>query len=172
MGFADVAVTDAGPVIHLLEIGCLHFLDIFDTVYLPTAVWQETVESGRVAAQQIEQLRSIQRIQVPGSTAQFVTVHNLTHLHFGEQACLHLCEQLGLKLLLTDDLAVRQVAKQRGVTPVGSLGVVVRAYRLGIISLDEAEGCLNDLYASSTLFITRTIVDLALERLKADLDKR
>ena len=166
MGFADVVVTDAGPVIHLLEIGCLHFLDIFDTVYLPAAVWQETVESGRVAAQQIEQLRSIQRIQVPGSTAGFVLAHNLTHLHFGEQACLHLCEQLGLKLLLTDDLAVRQVAKQRGITPVGSLGMVVRAYRLGIISLDEAEEYLNDLYTTSTLFVTRAIIDIAIGQLK------
>jgi len=50
-------------------------------------------------------------------------------------------------------------------TPVGSLGVVVRAYHLGCISLIEAERYMADLYDVSSLFITRTIVELAIEQL-------
>jgi len=45
------------------------------------------------------------------------------------------------------------------------LGVVVRAYHLGCISLIEAERYMADLYDVSSLFITRTIVELAIEQL-------
>ena len=35
----SVVVTDAGPLIHLNEIGCLSLLRIFETVHVPDAVW-------------------------------------------------------------------------------------------------------------------------------------
>lgn len=43
MGHGELtAVVDAGPLIHLFEIGCLQFLNHFDALYLPDAVWGET----------------------------------------------------------------------------------------------------------------------------------
>jgi len=48
-------------------------------------------------------------------------------LHPGETQCLLLCRQLGIPLLLADDLAAREAAQRQGVRPVGSLGVVVSA---------------------------------------------
>ena len=71
-----------------------------------------------------------------------------------------------MSTLLTDDLAVREAAKSLNLTPVGSLGIVVRAYHLGNISLAEAEYCLNALYDVSSLFVTRAIVGLAIEQLR------
>jgi len=49
MGFGavNVAVVDAGPLIHLTEIGCLSLLRIFDILHIPDAVWSETVGQGR-----------------------------------------------------------------------------------------------------------------------------
>jgi hypothetical protein len=32
------AIADAGPLIHLAEIGCLRFLNSFDVLHIPDAV--------------------------------------------------------------------------------------------------------------------------------------
>ncbi len=78
---------------------------------------------------------------------------------------MYLCRQIGIPVLLTDDLAVRESAQHLQLTPVGSWGVVVRAYRMGHISLSEAEHHIAALYETSSLFVTRTIVELAIEQL-------
>ncbi len=48
-GRVKAAVADAGPLIHLTEIGCLALLHIFETLHIPAAVWSETVERGRLS---------------------------------------------------------------------------------------------------------------------------
>jgi predicted nucleic acid-binding protein len=39
-----VAVADAGPLIHLSEIGVLTLLHVFDAIHVPHAVWLEIGE--------------------------------------------------------------------------------------------------------------------------------
>jgi len=51
-------------------------------------------------------------------------------------------------------------------SPVGSLGIVARAYHLGVISLVEAEKYIMELDETSSLFVTRVIVQRALEQLR------
>lgn len=36
-----IIVCDAGPLIHLDELGCLHLLNDFEEVLIPKEVWQE-----------------------------------------------------------------------------------------------------------------------------------
>jgi predicted nucleic acid-binding protein len=69
-------------------------------------------------------------------------------------------------VLLTDDLAVREATRHLGMRAVGSLGVVVGAYHKGQLSLTEAEEQLGNLYRVSSLFVTWTIVELAIEQLR------
>nr|QEO74118.1 hypothetical protein [uncultured bacterium] len=76
-----------------------------------------------------------------------------------------LSSRLGVPVLLTDDLAVRRAAKELGLTPVGSLGIIARAHIMGRITREAAERHLRELYSISSLFVTQTIVDLAIERL-------
>jgi len=42
---------------------------------------------------------------------------------------------------------------------------VIRAYKAGFISLEEATQRISDLQTISTLFVTRAIVELAIEEL-------
>jgi len=102
----------------------------------------------------------------PSDIDTFVEAEGLGHLDRGEQECLHLCRHLGVSILLTDDLAARDAARRLAITPVGSLGVIVRAFRLGRVSLEEAERLLRRLRDDTTLFVTPTIVDLAIEQLR------
>lgn len=87
-------------------------------------------------------------------------------MHFGERECLYLCGQLNVLLILTDDLAVREAAKKLNLTAVGSLGIVAKAYALGRISLSEAESHIRQLHEVSTLFVTKAIVEMAMEQLR------
>jgi len=166
-GELSVAVADAGPLIHLTEIGCLRLLRIFDILNIPDEVWSETVEQGRVSQSDLVGLGGIQRHTLSDpEVVQFVHRNGLKDLQKGECECLCLCEQVDVSVLLTDDLAVREAAKRLNLTPVGSLGIVVRAYRLGRISLIDAERHIASLYDVSSLFVTRAIVELASEQLR------
>ena len=157
-------VVDAGPLIHLAEIGCLRLLRMFQTLHVPDAVWSETIEQARFWTVDTSELGNIQRHTLPREqVVKFIQDNGLEKLHAGEVECLHLCNEIGVSTLLTDDLAVREAAKRLGLRPVGSLGIVVKAYRAGDISLADAEGYIADFYDVSSLFVTRVIVEMAIE---------
>jgi predicted nucleic acid-binding protein len=159
-------VSDAGPLIHLAEIDCLPLLSIFENVHIPHAVRQELEKHEQPFQRDVSGLDNIRQHILPHvKVTSFIKSNNLEELHIGEQECLTLCQQIGIIVLLTDDLAVRETAKRLHLTPVGSLGVVVRAYHMSRISLSEAEQHMYALYDVSSLFVTRAIVELAVEQL-------
>ena len=83
-------------------------------------------------------------------------------IHLAEIDCLTL-----LAIFTELHIPEGKAAKLLGLTPVGSLGIVARAHRMGRISRDAAERYLRDLHTVSSLFVTPTIVDLAIERLRS-----
>ncbi len=121
------AVTDAGPLIHLTEIGCLHVLSIYENLHVPGAVWAETVECGRTPAEDLLKSVKVERHNISQSNiTRFIEKNNLKDLHSGECECLYLTQQIDIPILLTDDLAVREAAKRLKRLPVGSLGIIAR----------------------------------------------
>jgi predicted nucleic acid-binding protein len=157
---------DSGPLIHLTEIGCVSLLRIFEKIHVPDAVWNETVGLQRVCDADLLQLGNVQRHTLPHSqVAQFVETHHLQKLHIGECECLYLGRQNAIPLLLTDDLAVREVSPVLGMTPVGSLGIIIRAYSRGLVSLSQAEAHIAALSDASSLFVTSAIIELAIAQI-------
>jgi len=164
------AVADAGPLIHLHEIDRFSLLQLFAPLHIPDAVWQETVGQGRLTQDDVLPLVNVQRSSLfPSEIDRFIQDNRLEDLQAGECQCLYLCQQIQVPLILTDDLAVRDAAKQLQLTPVGSLGIVVRAYCQGFITLAEAENAITQLYDVSSLFVTRAIAELAIEQLRQSL---
>lgn len=160
------AVADTGPLIHLAEIDCLPLLSIFSEVHVPDAVWREARTPATIRAHLSK--RAIRHALDAADVQDFVSRYQLERLQAGECASLCLCRKLELSLVLTDDLAVREAAFRLGLTPVGSLGVIARAFLVGRLEREEAEARLEDLYSVSSLFVTRAIVDLAVERLREE----
>lgn len=128
-------------------------------------MWREVVAQGYVPERALLATR-IGREPHPSDLESFIRTEQLGRLDRGEQECLCLCRRLGVSILLTDDLAAREAAQRLGITPVGSLGVIVRAFRLARVSLEEAEQLLRRLRDTTTLFVTPAIVDLAIEQLR------
>ena len=84
------AVADAGPLIHLAEIGSLSLLGVFAAVYVPDAVWKEAVLPGRVVEKDLSQAGFVKRSTlIPADVDAFVHQHVLDHLQRGE--CETLC---------------------------------------------------------------------------------
>ena len=167
MGANNVAVADAGPILHLYEIDLIELFDIWNQVLIPQAVWDETVAMQRVPENRLTEMSVFSLRYVPtDALRQFVREFQFEKLHAGEQECLFVCREEGVPFLLTDDLAVRRAAKRLGVRPVGSLGVIVRGYRLGRFSLREAKMHLRALQNVSSLFVTPEIVELAIRQLE------
>jgi predicted nucleic acid-binding protein len=62
----------------------------------------------------------------------------------GEASCLALAISRGL-ILVTDDLAARQLAQERGVPLTGTVGILLALVRDGALSLTEANGILAEM---------------------------
>ena len=161
----SAAVVDAGPLIHLHEVGALRHLAIFSTLHVPSEIWSETVGQQRVPERAMLDL-GVRRESHFDDLAHFVETNNLGVLHPGEQECLYTCRSEAISILVTDDLAARDAAKRLAITPVGSLGIIVRAYRVGRLELDEAENSIRLLQTTSSLFVISAIIELALEQVR------
>jgi len=160
-------VSDTGPLLHLSEIGCSQLLLHIQKIYVPDSVCNEYKKHKRNSDADVLTFKNIKHIPVAKYELQdFIHQHNLGELHSGETECLFLCRNLSVDVILTDDLAVRDIANSLHITPVGSLGVIIKSYREKIITLAQAEKYIIDLYKTSSLYVTRTIVELVIEELK------
>ncbi|MBN1246934.1 MAG: nucleic acid-binding protein [Anaerolineae bacterium] len=168
-GSVSTAVADAGPLIRLHEIGALHLLAFIDQLHVPDAVWHEVHALGAGTAPPLETFDNLIRRRLnDDSVKQFIHRHSLEHLHLGEQESLYVCQEEAIGLLLTDDLAVRTAAIELNIRPVGSLGVIVRAYRIEALTLGEARQAIRSLQDVSSLFVTNAIVEQAILLLEED----
>jgi len=167
LGIEIRVVADTGPLIHLSEIGCINLLKNFQMIHVPESVHGEYYKHKKENDPDFFELKNIKiTIVQPEKVSDFIEKHGLSNLHSGERDCLYLCQDLSIDTILTDDLAVRDAAKKLDITPVGSLGIVARLYKEGYISLNQAETFLLDLYQTSSLYVTKTLVDLVIEQLR------
>ena len=163
MGKIKVAVSDAGPLIHLQEIKRLYFLDIVNTVLTTRAVFEEC----RLILPILKKLKRLQEKELSSRSKEIVQfiVHQY-NLDFGEATALALCQQEKIRLFLTDDLEARETAHVLGLEPHGTLAIVTRAFREKIIGKEEALQAMEELYEKSTLFLTKNLKEWVIKEIK------
>jgi predicted nucleic acid-binding protein len=152
-----VAICDAGPLIHLAEIGCLDLLRDFQAVLIPEQV---RVEVARHRPDALVSELSVRYVSVEVSEdPHFKALVKAFSLDSGEQAALSLMERLPNALFLTDDAAARLAAKALGFRSQGSLGVLLRAMRLGKRTKADVLAALRDIPLRSTLYIRSNLLE-------------
>jgi predicted nucleic acid-binding protein len=145
-------VCDAGPLIHLDELGCIDLLLDFEQLLIPRQVWDE------VERHQPSALRALpadhRPLEVELSIASdFEALVRALSLDLGEQAALSLMERHPQGILLTDDAAARLAAQALGFRAHGTIGVLLRSIRRNQRSATAVLEVLRMLPTRSTLHL-------------------
>jgi predicted nucleic acid-binding protein len=164
------AISDTGPVLHLHEIGRLKALGVFTHLTVPGLVADELHFYGldlanlgipdlTVAVAQVSETR---RDQVLAESAG-------PPIHPADAEVLVLAQDDGFRTpVLTDDLALRRRLEASGATVSGSVGILVRAYKVGTLTRSQLENAVDALFAESTLHLSRAF-QVYVRKLVAEL---
>ena len=98
---------------------------------------------------------------------QFRALVKAFSLASGEQAALSLLWQHPESVLLTDDAAARLAAKTLGFRTHGSLGVLLRAIRVGRRTRTAVLSILRELPYRSTLHVKTTLLQEIIEQVES-----
>jgi len=132
------AVSNAGPLIHLAKIGRLNLLkEIFNEIIIPRTVKVEVIdrgkERGKPDAFLIDTVDWIKVVDDPSNADQLA---ERVGIHLGEACAILLAKSLKVPVLL-DDSDARKFALGLGLEVIGSVGVIIKAVRLGLISKED-----------------------------------
>jgi predicted nucleic acid-binding protein len=137
----EVFVVNASPVITLAKAGHLALLtDLADTIFLPTAVVVEVL-AGPESDPARRALEGGWGTRVPVSSIPSVVLE--WGLGAGETAVIAMTLEGSGRIAVLDDAQGRKCARALGLSLIGTLGVVLRAKRMGRIT--SAAEVLRDL---------------------------
>ena len=129
-----ILVLDASALITLARIGRLNLLrDLAENIYIPEAVYDEVVRSGRgragssevAHAQWISYHQVRDRDAVAGLRAQ---------VGQGEAEAIALARELRADAVVLDDATARQLAETAGQKVLGLLGLLLNAKERGVVA--------------------------------------
>lgn len=125
-------ISDSTPLIAFARIGELELVrEVFGEILLPAAVYAEVAEARDDAAGASE-VAEAPWVRTASADPK-VVAPLLVLVDRGEAEAIAIAQEHQGSLLLTDDGKARRVAKQLGLTVQGSLGVLARAKRKGLI---------------------------------------
>ncbi len=143
-------VSNSGPLIHLARIDRLKLLkELFGEVVIPHEVKLEVVDRGKdegaADAFLIESEIEIGWLLIEQSKSSGVKeIAESAGIDIGESSAIMLARKRKCPILI-DDLAARRFAIGMGLEVVGSIGVLIRSAKVGIISKSEALDALDNL---------------------------
>jgi len=150
-------VLDAGPIIHLDELGSLDLLEGLGDLNVPEAVWEEVQRHRpRLSDPGVLKLKVVS--VRPNPSATLGTLIRALELDAGEIAALDLREKRPGALFLCDDAAARLAAESLGFEVHGTVGLIVRAVRRGTRTVAQVHALLEQVPTRSTLNISRLLL--------------
>jgi predicted nucleic acid-binding protein len=166
-GTEPVAVVcDAGPLIHLHELGCLDLLGSFRRVLVPSVVWNEVSRHRPQALR--EATVEFERVEAEGAvTSELEALSRALVLHPGEKAALQFAQREPGCWLLSDDTAARLAARSLGMISRGSIGIVLRALRRKERTKTEVLNVLRGLPQNSSLHIKASLLAQIIREVEA-----
>ncbi len=160
------AVCDAGPILHLDELDCLHLLEDFKRILIPDTVRTEVLKHRAIDFETVRNIQWIVTSQPLALQEPLRTMCRVFALDAGEVAALSILNQYPEFVFLTDDAAARLVADNSDFRVHGTLGILIRFIRTGRLSSEAVIDILKDLSSKSTLHIKASLLDEVLLRVK------
>jgi predicted nucleic acid-binding protein len=160
-----LVVCDAGPLIHLDELGCMDLLADFSEVLVPEAVFAEVLKHRPGALDHNALPFRRVRPSAPEPPA-LEAMAQVLSLHTGERESLRVALEYHPGLLLTDDTAARLAAGNLGIVTHGTIGILVRAIRRRQRTKPEILAMLRALPDQSTLHLKRSLLDAVIHEVE------
>ncbi|MEQ9481638.1 DUF3368 domain-containing protein [Coleofasciculus sp. F4-SAH-05] len=148
-------VVNSTPLIALSITGYLFLLNqLFEQVVVPVSVYEEVALQGeeRPGAEAVAQANWLV-IQAPERS--LLLSAELVQLDRGEQDVIILAQEIKADWVLIDEKLARRVAIGLGLQVKGTLGVLLIAYRMGLISKEASIKAVQDLASSSVRLSSR-----------------
>ena len=142
-----IVVSDTTPLISLIKIERLDLLKkLFRNVVIPQSVYDELTVDERFKVEE-EQLRRAQFIKVSQvRNAESVSIlKRATGLDQGESEAIVLTDEMKADLLLMDEAKGRAVSNEMGFKIMGTIGVLMAAYKEHELTSDEVKECVSGL---------------------------
>ncbi len=159
-----IAVLDAGPLIHLDELGSLNLLAGYREVLLPDIVEREAMKHRPKI--QIDSIPGLVRVSSnPAAAESMFELAAEFGLHAGELAAIAVLKEHHGDCLLSDDAAARAMAEAIGFQVRGTVGLILRAWQRKQISKSVAHDLLKALPVKSTLHLRPGFLANVLERI-------
>lgn len=163
MARIDKAIFDAGPLIHLSQIDALDALSLVDKAIIPHGVFEEI----KFESQRTQLKKSIKIVNLSKDSNDMSKILSEKYsLGLGESQSIALAKQENVKLIFTDDLDARTVAKSFGFDVHGTIGLVLKSYKEKFLTRKRAISIVTDLDEKSTLFLTSDLVECILKEIK------
>ncbi len=119
-------VTNSTPLIALSKINRLELLrEVYRSIYIPEEVYTEVVVNG-VGKPGAAEVASADWIicQPVTNKNQVLILHNRTLIDLGECGTIVLAQEIGAERIIIDDRVARQVAIAKGLSVIGTVGVL------------------------------------------------
>jgi predicted nucleic acid-binding protein len=156
----STVIADSGPLMVLAKLNLLHLLKLlYGRVHFTPAVYTEVVGEGiRLGYEDAHTLQRFLALEHWKATAIPSIPVELAALRLdrGERESIALAIALN-GVLLMDEERGRQVARQRGLTVHGTLGVLIQAYRSGHIGAEQLRFYFGQIEEHSDIWISPTL---------------
>lgn len=153
-----IVVSDTSPLNYLILIGEENILTkLFGSIVIPQAVSDELLDAG--ASSQVREWSQNLPDWVKVRHAILTPAASLDLLDRGEREAILLAQELSADLLLVDDKQARQAAVNLGIAITGTVGIVDKAARAGLIDLKIGVEKLQ----KTNFFISDDLLNLLLE---------
>ena len=132
-----IVVSNTTPLNYLILIGRAELLSaIYSNIVIPRAVYRE-LTSGR-APDIVRQWITDRPEWVDVADAPQIVDAHLESIQIGERETILVAEELNADLIVLDDRKARRLAHDRGLTVIGTIGILTDAAERGLIDLREA----------------------------------
>lgn len=165
-----IVVSDSTPLITLMKAMRLDILhDLFGEVIIPEAVYQELTANDNYPdeAKLISGSDFIRVVSIRDRKTVSV-LQRATGLDLGESEAIVYADDIHADILLIDEVSGRRVAMDMGLDIMGSIGVLVSAFKKGYISTEEAYESFQKI-RDANRHISEKLLDDALDIIHRDL---
>jgi len=154
-------VSNTGPILHLTEINLRQALNIFPKILIPEEVANELRKS------KVPIPKNCETKKLASEYKDAVKIlANQYNLDFGESEAIALALQEKLRMFFTDDLDAREVARNYHLEVHGTVGIILRAFRDGVINKKTAIEKMKEIKTASSLFITQDLIEETINAIK------